>query len=66
MDTILENRTFNCQLLTPLFSYGAYSNKPEIRPSEIKGLMRYTYRIACATANQDRKSVVKGTLRLYG
>ena len=64
MDTILENRTFNCQLLTPLFSYGAYSNKPEIRPSEIKGLMRYTYRIACATANHQ--ALLKDEAALFG
>lgn len=36
--------------ITPLYSFGAYQGqtwKPEIRTGELKGMMRYMYRIAC-------------------
>ena len=40
-----------CELITPLFSCGANQFNPEIRTTELKGLMRYMYRIACPTQN---------------
>lgn len=53
----MENCVLNGSLLTPLFGYGAYNGRkldnknldsvPELRASEVKGMMRYLYRIAC-------------------
>ncbi len=46
----MDKQTLDCTLLTPMFSYGAYSKKvPELRASELKGIMRYVYRIACTS-----------------
>ena len=42
----MEERKLSCSFITPLFSYGAYRNTPEFRTSEVKGMMRYVYRIA--------------------
>lgn len=50
----MEERKLNCSIITPIFSYGAYPGKtPEIRASELKGWMRYVYRMSCATSNRD-------------
>lgn len=38
-------KTIHCEVLSPLISNRMY-NMPELRPSELKGLIRYTYRIA--------------------
>lgn len=47
----MEKRSIRGRLLTPMFSCGAYNgieNRPaEIRVTELKGIMRYLYRIAC-------------------
>lgn len=64
MDTILEHKTFDCRIITPMFSTGAYPSCPEIRTPEIKGLMRYTYRIACAT--EDNKALLQDESALFG
>ena len=37
-------KTINCEVITPMFSYGNNST-PELRPTELKGLMRYVYRM---------------------
>lgn len=42
----MHKKCFEAALLSPLFSYGAIPNKPEIRATEIKALMRHTFRIA--------------------
>lgn len=33
-----------CKLITPLFMFGGDGNKPELRPSEFKGMMRWWWR----------------------
>lgn len=43
----MEEKKIACSLITPVFSFGAYENAPELRTSELKGAMRYMYRIAC-------------------
>lgn len=43
----MEEKRIVCSLITPLFSYGAYQGTPELRTPELKGAMRYLYRIAC-------------------
>lgn len=43
---MMEEKTMICTLVTPMFSYGAYQIKhSEMRITELKGIMRYTYRI---------------------
>lgn len=41
----MRKKIFNCKVITPLFCFGADGNIPELRPTELKGLMRYVYRI---------------------
>ncbi|MCD6276850.1 type III-B CRISPR module RAMP protein Cmr1, partial [candidate division WOR-3 bacterium] len=40
----MENVTFKCEIITPMFMYGADGRTPEIRPSEFKGMMRFWWR----------------------
>ncbi|NBJ68374.1 MULTISPECIES: type III-B CRISPR module RAMP protein Cmr1 [Clostridia] len=42
----MHKTCFEAALLSPLFSYGTIPDKPEIRATEIKALMRHTFRIA--------------------
>lgn len=41
----METDNVTCKVITPMFSYGANNTKPELRPTELKGVMRYIYRI---------------------
>lgn len=43
----MEERKVVCSFITPMFSYGAYRKIPEFRTAQIKGIMRYVYRIVC-------------------
>lgn len=43
----MEERKLTGSLITPMFSYGAYRDTPEFRTAQIKGMLRYMYRIAC-------------------
>lgn len=61
----MEEKTLKCTLITPLYSYGAYQNKiPEIRTSQLKGIMRYTYRIACPA--RYTKNLFTNETHLFG
>lgn len=40
----MKKSILHCTVISPMFSYG--NQKVELRPSELKGLMRYIYRIA--------------------
>lgn len=61
----MEEKTLKCTLITPLYSYGAYQNKiPEIRTSQLKGIMRYTYRIACPA--RYTKNMFANETHLFG
>lgn len=60
----MEEEQLNCVLITPMFSYGAYyGEKPEFRTSELKGLMRYVYRITCPS---KRKELYADEMELFG
>lgn len=43
----MEERELLCSFITPMFSYGAYRKIPEFRTAQVKGMMRYVYRIVC-------------------
>ena len=43
----MEERKLLCSFITPMFSYGAYKKIPEFRTAQVKGIMRYVYRIVC-------------------
>lgn len=49
----MKEMTLTYSIITPLFGYGAYRDKSAIRPSEIKGMMRYVYRLACPSPVSD-------------
>ncbi len=43
-ELVMQTKTLNCKVITPMFSFGADSSTPELRPTELKGLIRYVYR----------------------
>lgn len=49
----MRSRRISCRVITPLFSFGADKNKAELRPTELKGLMRYVYRITQQSKSND-------------
>lgn len=59
----MEEKKIICRLITPLFSYGAYSSTPELRTSELKGVMRYVYRISSPS---ELDTLVKDEAELFG
>lgn len=46
----MQEKILTCKCITPLFSCGAYTSNAEVRPSELKGMMRYVYRITCPSS----------------
>lgn len=59
----MKEMWIRCRLITPMFSFGAYRESAELRTSELKGAMRYTYRIACPS---DTKTLAKEEAELFG
>lgn len=60
----MEEKKLSCSILTPMFSYGANTKAfPEVRTSEIKGMMRYVYRIICPTC---LKSLANDEAEIFG
>ena len=61
----MESRTLTGHLLTPMFSYGENQKFPEFRATELKGMMRYLYRIACpaklSVLKQDEAELFGGS-----
>lgn len=51
----MEERKLLCSFITPMFSYGAYRDVPEFRTTQVKGIMRYVYRIASPLKTQILK-----------
>lgn len=49
----MEERVLKGQLLTHMFSFGENRNVPEFRATELKGAMRYLYRITCPAVVKD-------------
>jgi CRISPR-associated protein Cmr1 len=60
----LEIVEFNLQTVTPVFSYGSNQNKVELRPSSLKGFLRYWYRAALAT--NDLKKLHESENNIFG
>lgn len=62
----MESRTLTGHLLTPMFSYGENQKFPEFRATELKGMMRYLYRIACpaklSVLKQDEAELFGGSI----
>jgi len=48
---MVKKVTFECEVITPMFMAGADGRKPELRPSEFKGMMRFWWRAAKAMDN---------------
>lgn len=59
----MEEKKLTCELITPMFSYGADQKIPEVRVSEIKGMMRYVYRITCP---EELKTLARDEAALFG
>jgi hypothetical protein len=51
--------TFRLEFITPLFSRGAYDNRPEIRPASIRGQLHWWFRALGGTYT-DEKSIFGG------
>lgn len=47
----MKTCTLNCTIISPMFSYGN-QRAAELRPSELKGLMRYMFRAAILESEQ--------------
>jgi len=45
--------SITCQVITPLLSYGN-NNVLELRPTELKGLLRYIYRITQQNLTKEK------------
>lgn len=49
----MDSQTLTCTMITPMFSYGANPYQPELRAAQVKGLLRYMYRIATPITDLD-------------
>jgi len=61
--------TFELEVLTPMFMYGANQSEPEIRPSAIKGIIRYWWRILQADmwrSDEGIREMRKKEKQLFG
>jgi len=56
--------TFNCEVITPMFMYGADRQTPELRPSEFKGIMRFWWR--AIKAEDDIKKLWEEEAKIFG
>lgn len=59
----MEERVLKGQLLTHMFSFGENQDVPEFRATELKGAMRYLYRITCPA---EVKNLYKCEAELFG
>ena len=60
----MESKILECEVITPMFCYGANKNNPELRPSSIKGMMRYMFRISQLTLRTEE--LLKQENELFG
>jgi hypothetical protein len=51
--------TFRLEFITPLFSHGAYEDRPEIRPASIRGQLHWWFR-ALGGSYADEKAIFGG------
>lgn len=61
---MMRTITFTCELLTPLFMYGADQQTPELRPSGIKGALRFWWR--AIQAEQDCRILREKEASIFG
>jgi CRISPR-associated protein Cmr1 len=54
----------NLQVITPLFMYGADGRKPELRSSELKGMMRFWWR--AIRGDDNIEALRKDEARIFG
>ena len=54
----------NLQVITPLFMYGADGRKPELRSSEVKGMMRFWWR--AISADDNIENLIKDETEIFG
>jgi CRISPR-associated protein Cmr1 len=59
----MQNITFTCEIITPMFLSGADGNTPELRPSSIKGALRFWWR---AMNGGDWKELKKKEDEIFG
>ena len=53
-----------CEVITPMFMYGADGSTPELRPSEFKGMIRFWWR--AANCNGDHEELRLHEAKLFG
>jgi len=60
----MKKVVFECEVITPLFMAGADGRKPELRPSEFKGMMRFWWR--AAKAMDDISELRRKEAKIFG
>ncbi|HOQ40247.1 MAG TPA: type III-B CRISPR module RAMP protein Cmr1 [Fervidobacterium sp.] len=50
----MKRIVLTCETVTPMFMYGADGRTPELRPSELKGMMRFWWRAAKGEDNIEK------------
>ena len=60
---MVKKVTFECEVITPMFIAGADRRKPELRPSEFKGMMRFWWRAAKA---MDYRKLKEEEAKIFG
>lgn len=50
----MNSVSFECEVITPMFMSGVNNQKPELRPSEFKGMMRFWWRAIRAENEIDK------------
>ncbi len=59
-----NDKSIHCTVITPMFTCGADGRTPELRPTELKGLMRYVYRIT--RQETDSKTLFSNESDFFG
>lgn len=59
----MQKVEFKCRVITPIFMTGA-GNRPELRPSALKGMMRFWWR--AAKAEDDIKKLREEEAKIFG
>lgn len=60
----MDKRVIDCEIITPMFSSGSNRAEAEFRVSELKALMRYTFRIASNIV--ESRELYKKEAQLFG
>lgn len=59
----MNMNTYSLRFITPLFSYGALQDEPEIRPASIRGQLHWWFRAIGGTAEEEQQ--VFGTVHKH-